>query len=163
LPAPGMQDTGTTRASSPEEALVVGAPFEGRGRRLPQGLGGEARMRAEAGSERLRDGKGAEEGWPGQWLLAVVCEPLRGLRLLALGTGAVATGMLRTVLAPPGWPLREAVAVVATLTVLDGAEDRAGCEGDGGGTLQGRRGKGAADVTESGHGSSPGLRALRRS
>ena len=40
LPAPGVQAPGKPRQSGPEEALVVGQPLEGRGRRLQQGLGG---------------------------------------------------------------------------------------------------------------------------
>jgi hypothetical protein len=163
LPAPGMQDTGKTREISPEEALVFGEPFEGRCRRLKQGLVGEALMRADEGSERLRDGKGAEEVWPGQLLLEVVCEPLLGFVLLTLGTVAVPTGMIDPVLSPTGGALREAVAVVSALAVLDGTDDLAVGEGQLGVALQILGRKGGEDVTESGHGSSPCMSALRRS
>ena len=146
-----MQDTGKTREISPEEALVLGEPFEGRGRRLKQGLVRGALMRADAGAERLRDGKGAEEVRPGQLLLEVVCEPLRGFLLLALGTVAVATGMLDAVVLATTVALREAVAVVATSALLDGADALAVGEGQMGGALQGLGRKGGEDVAEGGH------------
>ena len=92
-----------------------GQPFEGRCRGVQHGLVREALMRADEGSERLRDGKGEEEVRPGQLLVQVVCEPLLGCMLLTLGAVAVATGMLDAVLSPTVWALREAVAVVPAL------------------------------------------------
>ena len=151
LPAPGMQDTGKTRELRPEEALVFGEPFEGRCRRLKQGLVRGALMRADEGSERLRDGKGEEEVRPGQLLLEVVCEPLLGFMLLALGTVAVATGMLDAVVLATTGALREAVAVVSTSALLDGADDLAVGEGQMGVALQVLGRKGGEDVAEGGH------------
>ncbi len=129
LPAPGVQDPGEPREIGPNKALVGGETFESRCRRLKQGLVREALMRADEGSERLRDGKGEEEVWPGQLLLQVVCEPLLGLMLLTLGAVAIAAGMLDAVLPPTVWALIEAVAVVSALAVLDGADDLAVGEG----------------------------------
>ena len=151
LPAPGMQDPGKTRELGPEEALVCGEPFEGRCRRLKQGLVRGALMRADEGSERLRDGKGEEEVRPGQLLLEVVCEPLRGCMLLALGTVAVATGMLDAVVLATTVALREAVAVVSTSARVDGADALAVGEGQRGVALQVLGRKGGEDVAEGGH------------
>src|SRR5215471_3171492 len=79
-------------------------------------------MRAEAGAERLRDGKGEEEVRPGQLLLQVVCEPLRGFMLLTLGAMPMATGMMDAVLPSTVLALIEAMAVVAALVLSDGAD-----------------------------------------
>ena len=80
-------------------------------------------MRADEGSERLRHGEGEEEVRPGQLFVQVVLEPVLGLRLLTLGTVAVATGMIDAVVPPTAWALREAMAVMAALALLDGADD----------------------------------------
>jgi hypothetical protein len=66
VPPPGVQAPGEPRQVGPDEALGWGQPRESRCRRLQQGLGREALMRAEAGSQRLRDGAGAEAVRPGQ-------------------------------------------------------------------------------------------------
>ena len=100
---------------------------------------------------------------PGQLFVQVVLEPLLGFMLLTLGTVAVATGMIDAVLPPTVLALIEAVAVVSTSTLLDGADDLAMCRGEGGIALQGLRGKSREDIAESRHGSSPCMRALRRS
>ena len=100
LPAPGVQDAGEPREVGPDEALVFGEPFEGRGRRVEQGLVREALMRADEGTQGLRDGEGEEEVRPGQLFVQVVLEPLLGFMLLTLGTVAVATGMMDAVLPP---------------------------------------------------------------
>jgi hypothetical protein len=92
----------------------------------------------------------------------VVLEPLLGCMLLTLGTVAVATGMIDAVVPPTVWALREAVAVVAALTVLDGADDLAVRQGEVGVTLQVLWGKGGEDLAQGGHGRSPCMRALRR-
>ena len=136
LPAPGVQDTGEPWEVGPDEALVGGQPLEGRGRRLKQGLVREALMRADEGSERLRDGEGEEEMRPRELFVQVVLEPLVGCMLLTLGTVAVATGMLDAMVPSTVLALIEAVAVVSALTVLDGADDRAVCEGQMGIALQ---------------------------
>ena len=100
---------------------------------------------------------------PGQLFVQVVLEPLQGFMLLTLGTVAVAAGMMDTVLLATTLALREAVAVVAALALLDGAADLAGRGGEGGIALQGRWGEGSEDVTQGRHGRSPCMRALRRS
>src|SRR5207247_6343415 len=92
-----------------------GAWVAGGGRRVEQGVVREALMRADEGSERLRDGKSKEEVRPGQLLLQVVCEPLLRFLLLTLGAVAIAAGMMDAVLPPTVLALREAVAVVSAL------------------------------------------------
>jgi len=72
LPAPGVQDTGETREIGPDEALICGQPCEGRCRRRQHGLVREALMRADEGSERLRDGAGEEEVRPRELLVQLV-------------------------------------------------------------------------------------------
>jgi len=62
---------------------------------------------------------------PGQVFFQVVLEPLLGCLRLTLGTVAVATGMRDAVVPPAGVALREAVAVMAALARLDGADDLA--------------------------------------
>ena len=69
-------------------------------RGVEHGLVREALMRADEGSERLRDGEGEEEVRPGQLFVQVVLEPLLGFMLLTLGAVAVATGMVHAVCAP---------------------------------------------------------------
>ena len=163
LSPPGMQAPGASRAIGPEEALVLRPPFEGRGRRLQQGLVREALMRTDKRSQRLWDGAGEEKVRPGELLIEVVLEPLLGCMLLPLETVAVATGVIETVLSVTGWALREAVAVMAAAAVLDGAADLAVREGKVGRTLQVLGHNGGADLTEDGPGRSPCMRALRRS
>ena len=163
LSAPGMQDTGKTRESCPDEPLVFGEPFESRCRRLKQGLVREALLRADEGSKRLRDGEGEEEVRPGQLFVQVVLEPLLGFMLLTLWAVPVATGMIDAVLPPTVWALREAMAVVSALALLDGTDDFAVLGGEAGIALQVLRGKSSEDITEGGHGRSPCMRALRRS
>ena len=72
LPAPGVQDPGKSWEIGPDEAFVGGEPFEGRGRRVKHGLVRGALMRADEGSERLRDGEGEEEVRPRELLVEVV-------------------------------------------------------------------------------------------
>jgi hypothetical protein len=83
--------------------------------------------------------------------------------LLALGTVAVATGMLDTVVFPAALTRREAVTIVSAVALLDGADALAVCEGQMGGALQVRWRKGGEDIAQGGHGKSPCMRALRRS
>jgi hypothetical protein len=163
LSPPGRQDAGETREVGPDAALVCGQPLERHGRRLQHGLVREALMRADAGAERLRDREGAEEVRPGKLCVQVVLEPLLGCMMLTLWAVAVATGMIDAVLSPTAWALREAVAVVSALALLDGADDLVVRGGEVGRTLQVLWGKGAEDVAEGRHGRSPCLRALRRS
>ena len=125
LSAPGMQDPGKTRESGPDEPLVFGEPFESRCRRLKQGLVREALLRADEGSQRLRDGEGEEDVRPGQLFVQVVLEPLLGFMLLTLGAVPVATGMIDAVVLATTLALIEAVAVVSTLALLDSADDLA--------------------------------------
>ena len=163
LPAPGVQDAGKTGEGGADEALVCGEPCEGRGGRLEQGVVRAALMGAEKGTQGRGDGKGKEEVRPRELLVQVVLEPLLGLRLLALGTVAVATGMMDAVLRATTWALREARAVMAAAAVLDGTDDLAVGGGEVGRALQVCGRKGVKDRAEGGHGRSPCLRALRRS
>jgi hypothetical protein len=50
LSAPGVQDTGATREVGADKARILGEAFEGRRRRLAQGLIGRALMRADKGT-----------------------------------------------------------------------------------------------------------------
>jgi len=125
LPAPGVQDTGETREIGPDDALVFGQPLESRCRRLKHSLVREALMRADEGSQRLRDGEGEEEVRPGQLFVQVGLEPLLGFMLLTLWAVPVATGMIDAVLLATTLALREAVAVMSALALLDGADDLA--------------------------------------
>ena len=162
-PAPGMQDPGAPRAVGPDEALVCGQPFAGRGRRVQQGLVRGALRRADAGSERFRDRAGEEEVWPGQLCGEVGLEPLLGCMLLTLRAVAGATGMVDAVVPPTGLALIQARSVRADLALLDGVEGLAVGGGEVGRALQVCWRKGGEDVAEGGHGRSPRMRALRRS
>jgi hypothetical protein len=162
-PAPGVQDAGDPREVGPDAALVGGEPLEGRCRGVQHGLGRKALVRAEKGTQGLRDGAGEEEVRSGQLCAQVVCEPLRGCMLLTLGAVAVATGMIDAVLPPTGLALIEAVAIMATLTMLDGAEDLSVCGGEVGRAFQVCWRKGGEDGAEGGHGRSPCMRVVRRS
>jgi hypothetical protein len=99
---------------------------------------------------------------PGQLFVEGVLEPLLGCMVLALGTGAVATGMVDAVLLTTAVALRAAVAVMAAVARLDGTDNLAVCEGQMGGALQVLRGTGGADVAAGGHGRSPCMRVVRR-
>jgi hypothetical protein len=83
--------------------------------------------------------------------------------LLALGTVAVATGMLDTVVFPAALPLRAAVTVGSAVALWDGAADLAVCEGQLGRALQGLGRTGGEDIAQGGQGRRPCMRALRRS
>jgi hypothetical protein len=72
VPAPGMQDTGKPRESRTDETLVFGEPFEGLRRGCKQGVVREALMRADKGTQGLRDGEGDEEVRPRELFLQVV-------------------------------------------------------------------------------------------
>ena len=163
LSAPGMQDTGETRQVRPNEALVLSQPLEGRCRGLKQGVVREALMRADKWTQGLRDGEGDEEVWPGELFLQVVLEPLLGFMLLTLGTVTVATGMIDAVLSATAVALREAVSIVSTAAMAEGADDLAMRGGEVGVTLKVLWGKGGEDIAEGGHGRSPCMRALMRS
>ena len=163
LSAPGRQDTEKARAVGAKETLVFGEPLEGLSRGVEHGLGGEAWMGAEKGTQGLRDGAGEEAVRPGKLVRQVVVEPLLGCMLLTLGTGAVATGMRDAVWLATELALREAVAIVSAVAVLDGAEDLAVRGGEVRITLQGLWRQGGEDSAEGRHGRSPCRRALRRS
>jgi hypothetical protein len=84
--------------------------------------------------------------------------------LLALGTVAVATGMIDTVVCPTVLALIEAMAVMAALALLDGTDDFT----VGGGQVRAAlkvcwREGGDENLAQGGHGSSPCMRAVRRS
>jgi len=163
LPAPRRQDAGAPREGGPDAPLIGGEPCEGERRGMEHGVVREALRRADAGSERLRHGEGEEEVRPGQLLCEGVCKPLRGCMLLTRGAVAVATGMRDAVVVPTACALREAVSVVAAVTVVDGADALAVREGEVGGTLKGCWRTGGEESTEGGHGRRPCMRALRRS
>jgi hypothetical protein len=150
-PAPGVEDAGAPREGGAEEALILGQPLAGHGRRLQQGVRREALMRADKGSQRLRDGAGEEEVRPGELCGEMVLEPLLGCMLLTLRTMAMATGMMDTVVAPTVLALRKAVAVRAALALLDGADDVAVGGGEVGVALQVFRRKGSKESAEGGH------------
>ena len=118
LSAPGMQDTGKTRESCPDEPLVFGEPFECLSRGGEQGVVREALVRADKRTQGLRDGEGEEEVRPRELCVQMVLEPLVSFMLLALGTVPVATGMIDAVLFPTALALIEAMAVMAALAIL---------------------------------------------
>jgi len=62
---------------------------------------------------------------PGKLFVQVVMKPLLGLMMLTLWTVAVAAGMLDPVLRATALALREAMAVMSALAILDGADDLA--------------------------------------
>ena len=66
LPAPGMQDTGAPREIGPDEARIFGQPLESRGRGLKHGLVRKGLVRADKGTQGLRDRAGEEEMGSGQ-------------------------------------------------------------------------------------------------
>jgi hypothetical protein len=108
-------------------------------------------MRADEGSERLRDREGEEEVRPRELCVEVGLEPLLGFMLLTLGTVAVATRMVHAVLSPTGVALIQAVTIIPALALLDGAEDLAVGEGLLRVALQVFGSKGGADLAEGRH------------
>jgi len=95
-------------------------------------------------------------------LVEVVLKPLLGCMLLTRGAGPVAAGMLDPVVSPTGWARREAMAVGATLTGLESADDRAVGGGQVGIALQVCWSNSREDIAEGGQGRSPCMRVLRR-
>ena len=89
---------------------------------------------------------GDEEMRPGQLFLQMVGEPLLGCMLLALGTVAVATGVMDAVFFPTVWALIEAMPIMAAAAVLDGADDLAVRGGEVGIALQVFWRKGGEDI-----------------
>jgi hypothetical protein len=151
VPAPGGQDSGAPRQVRPHATCVGGQPFEGRSRRVEQGLVGGALRRAEAGAERCRNREGAEAVWPRQLFLKVRCKPLRGCMLLPRRAMTIATGMVHAVVAPTRVALREAVAVGAAVALWESAEDLAVCGGERGITCKVCWRKSREDSAEGGH------------
>jgi hypothetical protein len=72
LSAPGMQDTSEPREVCPDEALLLGQPLQGRGRRLQQGVVCEALRRADEGPQGVRDSAGEEEVRPRELFVQVI-------------------------------------------------------------------------------------------
>jgi hypothetical protein len=163
LPAPGRQDPGAPREIGPDEALIFGQPLEGQGRCLKQGWVSNALLRADKGTQGLRDREGDKKVRPRELFGQVMREPLVRFMLLALGTVPVATGTIEAVFFSTALALIEAVAVMAALALLDGTDGLPGCSGERGIALQVLRGKSREDIAESRHGSSPCMSALRRS
>ena len=89
--------------------------------------------------------------WPRQLFVEVVLELLLGFVLLALGTVAVATGMIHTMVPATVLALIEAVAVVSTLAALKGTDDLAVGEGQLRVALDVFWAKGGADLAEGRH------------
>ena len=118
---------------------------------MKHGLVRGALMRADEGTQGFRHGEGEEEVRPGQLFIQVVCEPLLGFMLLTLGAVAVPTGMVHAVVSATGVALIQAVTVVSTAAVLDGADDLAECEGQLGVALQVFWSKSSKDLAEGGH------------
>lgn len=121
LSAPGVQDTSKTREVGADEARVFGEPFKGRRRRLEQGLIGATLMGADEGTQGFRDGEGDEKVRPRKLFVKVVLEPLLGLMVLTLRAVAIAAGVVDAVLSAAALALIEAVSVISTLALLDGA------------------------------------------
>jgi hypothetical protein len=162
-PAPGVQAPGKPQEIGSDEALIFGELFKSHGRGLTQGLVRGALMRADKGTQGLRDRAGEEAGRSRELFGEVGLEPLVRFMLLTLGAVAIATGMLDALLSATGWALREAVAVRTALARWDGADDLAVRGGKRGRALQGLWGRGRADFTQGDHGRSPCRSALRRS
>jgi hypothetical protein len=93
----------------------------------------------------------------------VVLEPLLRCILLTLGAVAIAPGMIDAMVPATGWALREAVAVRTAAALLEGADALAVRGGERGRALQVRWANGREALTQSEHGKSPCMRALRRS
>ena len=85
-----------------------------------------------------------------------------GFMLLTLRAVPVAARMIDAVLFATAVALIEAVAIVSTAAIADGADDLAMRGGEVGVTLKVLWGKGGEDIAEGGHGRSPCMRALRR-
>ena len=158
-----MQDTGATRESGPDEGRVLGQPFAGRCRRMQQGVVREALMRAEKGTQGLRDGAGEEAGRPGTLLFQVRFEPRLRYMLLTLGPVSVATGMRDALVPPTAVALREALSVGSATAGLGGADALSVRGGEGGRTRKGLWRQGVEAIAQGRHGRSPCMRALRRS
>jgi len=78
-PAPGMQDPREPREVRPDETCVFGELCEGFSRGVEHGVIREALLRAEKGTQGLRDSEGEEEVRPRELLVQRVLEPLVGL------------------------------------------------------------------------------------
>ena len=120
LLAPGMEDAGKAGQISTDKAFLPGQPFDGRCRGIEHGGVGQALMRADEGTQGLRDSEGDEEVWSGELFFQLVVQPLRGCMLLTRGTVAGAACVMDAVLPATALALREAVAVVSGAAVLDG-------------------------------------------
>ena len=162
LPAPGREETGTTRESGADATLVCGEACEGGGRSLAQGVVGNALMCADTGSQGLRAGNGAEAGRPWKLWVQMVLEPQRGWMRLTLGAVAIAACMVDAVLMATALALIQAVAIGTAWAVLHGPESLAVRQGQMGGALQVLRRVSLADILDGGYGRSPCLRALLR-
>lgn len=162
LLAPGRQETRKTGESSAEEAGSAGEACEGCRRRRAQGLGGQPGRGAAAGAQGCRHGQGAAAVRSGERLGEWVVAPRRRLRVLPLGTRALAAGRRETV----WWSTALAgLKAVAGGTGATGAASRQGfevCQRQGGGAGEGLGALGVADGRESGQAGNPGRTAWRR-
>ena len=120
-------------------------------------------MGTAEGAERLRHGEGEEDVRPWQWLLQLCGEPLLRLRVLTLGTMAMAAGVQDAVTLSAALARLEAVSVVSGAAVEDGMERFVVGSGQGGMPRDGLRRIGGEDLREGGHGRSPRSTVLIRS
>jgi hypothetical protein len=162
LPAPRVQPPGKPWEGGPDDTLIGRQPLKGHGRGMEHGLGGGALVRADEGSQGLRESAGEEKVWPWQLCGQGVREPLLGCLRLPLGTVAVATGMIATVLSATVGALIEARAIRTALALLEGRDGLAGRGGQVGIALQVFWGKSRHDIAQGGHGRSPCMRACKR-
>jgi hypothetical protein len=163
LSPPGMQDAGETREVCPNEARVFGQPCEGVSRGVDHGMVGEALPRAEKRAQGLRDSESNEERRSGKLCAQVALSPLLGFVMLTLRARTIATGMIAAMWPSTVLALSEAMAVVAALALLDGADGLAMHGGEVGVARKVFGRKGGEDLTQGGHGKRPCMRVLRRS
>jgi hypothetical protein len=152
LPAPGRQDTREPREVRPDATLVSGEPLEGERRGGEQGMVGEALRGTDAGSERLRDGKGEAAVGPGQLFGHVMVAPRRRGVLRTRRARPMATGGRERVWSPTAWAWIEAVTVMAAVAVLAGTDDLAVRRGERRRALQVFWRNRREELAEGGHG-----------
>ena len=78
-------------------------------------------MRADKRAQGLRDGEGDEEVRPRELFVEVVLEPLLSFMVLTLRTMSIAAGVIDAVLCPTALAQIEAMTIVSTTAVADGA------------------------------------------
>ena len=162
LSPPRMEDAGKAGEVGADAALLLREPFAGLRRGVAHGLVGEALRRAEKRAQGLRDGESHEEVRSGQPFVQVVLSPLLGCVMLTLRAVAIATGMMDTVVFATALALGEAVAVMPTAAVLDGADDLVVRGGEGGRARKVLWGEGVEEIADGRHTWNPRMRASMR-